>query len=108
MKDFNEIIPRAYSDVGYADMWKMHYQGGPIGYGVREYSWEPNSKMGFYNNQAIAWNPSIIRTKSENTFLYIDGKIEFVSLKESGSWPLIEHIVENKKVSRPDILISNS
>lgn len=105
MKDFDMIIPQAYKDAGYPDMWKMHYQGGPIGYGDREYEWEPNSEMGFYNNQAIAWNPTITGTKSEDTFLYIDGNIEIVSLKSNGNWPIIEHNIGGKTILRPSILI---
>ena len=105
MKDFDKIIPQAYKDAGYPDMWKMHYQGGPIGYGDREYEWEPNSEMGFYNNQAIAWNPTITGTKSEDTFLYVDGNIEIISLKNNGNWPIIEHNIEGKTIPRPSILI---
>jgi len=101
MKDFDKIIPQAYKDAGYPDMWKIHYQGGPIGYGDREYEREPNFEMGFYNNQAIAWNPTITGTKSEDTFLYVGRNIEIVSLKSNGNWPIIKHNIQGKTIPRP-------
>ena len=107
MKDITEILIKAYGDADYPGMWEMHYQGGPIAYGVREYSydWYPGSEKKFYNKQAFNWNPTITGTKSEDTFIYIDGKIEWITFKEDSNWPVIKHNINGQIISRPHILI---
>ena len=105
MQDFNKIVADAYSEAGYPGMWEMHYQGGPAGYGPREYEWDPSSNKKFYNNQAIAWNPTITGVKVEDTFITKDGKVEFISMNEKSGWPLISHKIEETVFNRPDILI---
>ena len=107
-KGFNEIskvIIDSYAEAGYPDMWKLHYQGGPIGYNVREYSWTPDNDKVFYNNQAIAWNPSITGVKSEDTFIFKNGNFEFISYKPDKNWPFFEYNIDGYKILRPSILI---
>ena len=95
----------SYEKAGYPDMWKLHYQGGPIGYNVREYSWTSDNDRVFYDNQAIAWNPTITGVKSEDTFISMNGNIEFISYKKDKSWPFFEHNIYGHKIFRPSILI---
>lgn len=107
MEDITKVLINSYKEAGYPDEWKKHYQGGPIGYGIREYGydWFPGSTKKFYNKQAFNWNPTITGTKSEDTFLYIDGNIEWLTFKESKNWPIIKHYVDGKVIYRPHILI---
>ena len=103
--DISKVINDSYEKAGYPDMWKLHYQGGPIGYNVREYSWTPDNDRVFYDNQAIAWNPTITGVKSEDTFISMNGNIEFISYKKDKSWPFFEHNIYGHKIFRPSILI---
>ncbi len=103
--DISNIIIAAYAEAGYKDMWKLHYQGGPIGYNVREYSWIPDNDKIFYNNQAIAWNPTITGVKSEDTFIFNNGNLEFISYKPDKSWPYFKYNIDGYKIFRPSILI---
>ena len=66
----------AYAAEGYPGEEKFHHQGGPAGYGEREWVATPNGTETVVNNQAFAWNPSIRGGKVEDTVLLRDGKIE--------------------------------
>ena len=59
----------AYQEKGYPDEWKLHHQGGPIGYTGRDYRVNFKSTDIIQENQAFTWNPSITGTKSEDTIL---------------------------------------
>jgi len=94
----------AYESVGYKDEWKLLHQGGPAGYGVRDYHGTPFVEGVVQENQGFAWNPSITGTKSEDTF--IAKKTGFEIISNTGNWPLVEVKANNGMVlKRPDILI---
>ena len=59
----------AYKEKGYPDEWKLHHQGGSIGYTGRDYRVNFKSPDIIQENQAFTWNPSITGTKSEDTIL---------------------------------------
>ncbi len=59
----------AYREQGFPEEWKLHHQGGPIGYQQRDYRVHPGTPDIVQENQAFAWNPSIAGTKSEDTIL---------------------------------------
>ena len=59
----------AYAEKGYPDEYKLHHQGGSIGYIGRDYRVNFNTKDIIRENQGFAWNPSIIDAKSEDTML---------------------------------------
>lgn len=82
---------REYRRRGFGDEWKRHHQGGPIGYEGREFRATPSETRRVPDPQAVAWNPSITGTKSEDTIL-TSGEI----LTETPDWPVCG--------SRPDIL----
>ncbi|MDJ0913350.1 MAG: M24 family metallopeptidase [Desulfobacterales bacterium] len=93
---------KAYADVGYPDEWKHHHQGGPTGYAPREYRALPGSTNQLFANQAIAWNPSIAGTKSEDTIIISGGDPMIIT--ESANWPMVSVEFGGKAWRRPDIL----
>lgn len=60
---------RAYAEKGYPDEYKLHHQGGAIGYFGRDYKATDRTKEIIRENQAFTWNPSITGIKSEDTML---------------------------------------
>ena len=64
----------AYAEKGYPAEWKLHHQGGPIGYQPRDYRAHFTTPDVIAPNQPFCWNPSITGTKSEDTILAtVDG-----------------------------------
>jgi len=61
----------AYRETGFPDEWRKHHQGGLIGYEPRERKALPDDNFLLAENMALAWNPSITGTKSEDTFLIL-------------------------------------
>lgn len=83
----------AYGRLGFPGEWRHHYQGGPIGYGSREFGPAPLEQPNAFThypvleNQAAAWSPSIQGAKSEDTFIVELGGNRFVTNTES--WPVV-------------------
>ena len=76
----------AYATAGYADEWRLHHQGGPIGYQGREEIATPTNHVVSRAGMAFAWNPSITGTKVEDTFvLREDGGQSIVT--RDPDWP---------------------
>ncbi len=69
----------AYRELGFPDEWKLHHQGGPIGYQPRDYRVHPGTTDLIQENQAFTWNPSITGTKSEDTILATPGGSEMIT-----------------------------
>lgn len=82
----------AYRESGYPDEWKLHHQGGPVGYEGREFKATPTETRKVVRDQLVGWNPSIAGTKSEDTILS-SGEI----LTATRAWP--------SRGGRPDILV---
>ncbi|MDR1933963.1 MAG: M24 family metallopeptidase [Spirochaetales bacterium] len=59
----------AYAEKGYPEEYKLHHQGGSIGYIGRDYKVTQATKEVVRENQGFTWNPSITGTKSEDTML---------------------------------------
>jgi Xaa-Pro aminopeptidase len=59
----------AYRAAGYPEEWKLHHQGGSIGYTGRDYRCHFQTPDIVQENQAFTWNPSLTGTKSEDTIL---------------------------------------
>jgi Xaa-Pro dipeptidase len=64
---------RAYKAAGFPDEWRLHHQGGTIGYAARERIAVPGDPTPIRAGMAFAWNPSITGTKVETTFILRDG-----------------------------------
>lgn len=59
----------AYREKGYPEEWKLHHQGGSIGYTGRDYRTHFKTPDIIQENQPFTWNPSLTGTKSEDTIL---------------------------------------
>ena len=70
------VAQAAYAAQGFSGEERFHHQGGPTGYGEREWIATPAGAEVVVNNQAFAWNPSIRGGKVEDTVLLRDGVIE--------------------------------
>lgn len=77
-----------YAAEGFPGEWANHHQGGLTGYAGREEFATPTSSHRLTPNQALAWNPSIRRVKSEDTVVLTRGGIEV--LTTTGRWPLLD------------------
>jgi Xaa-Pro dipeptidase len=94
-----------YKKEGFAKEWELHHQGGPTGYAGRDYMVGPDEKRLVLDKQAVAWNPSITGTKTEDTFV-VDGEKRIPITQCSDHWPQIK-VVTPKGVTlpRPAILV---
>lgn len=101
--DVFDAARRAYADVGFADQWRHHHQGGSIGYLPREVKAAPGCEVRALAEQAFAWNPSIAGTKCEDTMLCRQRSCEM--LTHTGRWPSLEATWQGQTVRRGDILI---
>ena len=93
-----------YRERGFADEWQLHHQGGPTGYAGRDYRATPTETRRIVPNQALAWNPSITGTKSEDTTIALADKVDFLS-QPSKKWPSVIAEYKGKKMRRADILV---
>lgn len=67
-----EAAQRAYAEVGFPDEWRLHHQGGLLGYRPRERLATPGDTTVLAPGMAIAWNPSITGAKLESSHLLTD------------------------------------
>jgi Xaa-Pro dipeptidase len=98
-----KVAQQAYAAEGFPGEERFHHQGGPTGYGEREWVATPNGAETVVNNQAFAWNPSIRGGKTEDTVLLCDGKIEW--LTATPTLPVIEAKVNGKAYSAAGVLV---
>ncbi len=98
------ILQKAYAENGHDGQWKLHHQGGSTGYAGREVIATPDSAVRILNNQAFAWNPSIIGAKCEDTILCAAQGIELLT-PPSADWPTIEGRAGETTLRRADILV---
>jgi antitoxin VapB len=92
-----------YARVGFAEEWRKHHQGGPCGYEPRDYIATPGDARRLIAGQALAWNPSITGTKSEDTILLGAGPVHEVLTRTPG-WPRVRFRHRGMTWSRPAIL----
>lgn len=84
-QEYWQQILKVYKEAGYPGEWKMHHQGGPTGYGCREFVVTPSTQGTLREGQAYAWNPTIQGTKCEETTYLKDGQVEI--LTRTKEWP---------------------
>ncbi len=69
---FNTALA-AYREFGVPEEWRLHHQGGAIGYYGRDYKVTAQTTEIVADNQAFCWNPSITGTKTEDAFIATAG-----------------------------------
>ncbi len=85
-------LDRAYELAGAPGGWAGHYQGGPIGYGQREFEIAPGQASRWASQlmqagHALAWNPSLPGgAKVEDTYLLTAETMQ--RLTSTPDWPL--------------------
>jgi len=97
------VAQAAYAAQGFPGEEQFHHQGGPTGYGEREWVATPQGIEIVVNNQAFAWNPSIRGGKTEDTVLLRDGKIE--NLTPTPELPTIVASVEGSTYAAAGVLV---
>jgi Xaa-Pro dipeptidase len=97
------VAKAAYAAQGFAGDEQFHHQGGPTGYGEREWVATPQGTETVVNHQAFAWNPSIRGAKAEDTVILSDGKIEW--LTATPELPAIEAVVNGTKYPAAGVLV---
>jgi len=93
----------AYKEKGYPDEWKLHHQGGSIGYAGRDYRVNFKTPDLIQENQGFTWNPSITGTKSEDTILATSKGPEMIT--RPILYPTLSMTVEGISFTRPAILV---
>ncbi len=94
-----------YAKEGFAKEWELHHQGGPTGYAGRDFLATPDERRAVIDRQAVAWNPSITGTKTEDTFVLAGAQRHIVTAASPG-WPMLT-VTSPKGVAftRPAILV---
>jgi antitoxin VapB len=97
------VAQSAFAAEGFPGEEQLHHQGGPTGYGEREWVATPEGTQTVVNHQAFAWNPSIRGGKAEDTVLLRDGKIEW--LTATPELPVIEASVNGTVYPAAGVLV---
>ena len=97
-----DIASNAYDARGFAGEINKHHQGGACGYRTRDWVAHPDSLDIVQPNQAFAWNPSITGTKTEETAVLIDGRLEIITA--TSSFPTISTVIDGREYLSPGIL----
>jgi len=97
------VAQAAYAAQGFPGEEQFHHQGGPTGYGEREWVATPAGTETVVNNQAFAWNPSIRGGKVEDTVLLRDGVIE--NLTPTPELPQLAAKVEGSTYTATGVLV---
>lgn len=92
-----------YAETGFPEEYRLHHQGGSIGYVGRDYKVDHTTTEVVQDNQGFAWNPSITGCKSEDTILATSSGP--VILSPPVTFPKLEREVDGQKFVRPDILV---
>lgn len=101
--DLFGVLQAAYADVGFADEWKLHHQGGPAGYGAREIIANPSETAALSADMVCAWNPSITGVKVEDSILVTPDGPEILTAIDG--WPKLAVEVDGLTLKRPLIKV---
>jgi Xaa-Pro dipeptidase len=102
LMELYQVAKDAYAKAGYPGEEKFHHQGGTTGYRGRERRAKPDETFQILVNQAVAWNPTIQGTKSEDTALVHQDGVEIISA--SADWPVLNVYANGCTFERPTIL----
>jgi antitoxin VapB len=92
-------LTEAYEKEGFKDEWHLHHQGGPTGYQGRDLIVTPECEEKILFGMALAWNPSITGTKSEDTVLVTEKGSEIITRGEG--WEYLSFDGGEGAVERP-------
>lgn len=92
-----------YAAQGYPGEWKLHYQGGSIGYGLRDIEASELTKDVIRPGWCFAWNPTIKGTKIEDMFIQTDSGPDFLTMIDG--WPTVTGTYKGVSLERPSILV---
>jgi antitoxin VapB len=98
-----KVAQAGYAAAGFAGEERFHHQGGPTGYGEREWVATPTGAEVVVNNQAFAWNPSIRGGKVEDTVILRDGVIE--NLTPTPELPQLAASVEGSSYTATGVFV---
>jgi len=99
-----KVAQEAYASQEFPGEERFHHQGGPTGYGEREWVATPQGAEVVVNNQAFAWNPSNRGGKVEDTVILCDGVIE--NLTQTPELPVLsDAIVEGSTYAAAGVLV---
>lgn len=98
-----KVAQAAYAAEGFPGEERFHHQGGPTGYGEREWVATPSGTETVVDNQAFAWNPSIRGGKAEDTVIISGGKVEW--LTATPELPVIDAQVNGKSYPAAGLLV---
>lgn len=101
--EYFKKVQELYAKVGWPEEWKMHHQGGPTGYGCREFVVTPDTEGILLEGQAYAWNPTIEGTKCEETTYLCGDQIEIFT--RTNDWPCSYVETEYGSLDVADILV---
>jgi Xaa-Pro aminopeptidase len=105
-RSLGEVLARGqaqYAAEGHPGEWELHHQGGLTGYAGRERFATPGDSLALCPAQALAWNPSITRVKSEDTALVTEDGPEL--LTRTARWPLVEVRLPEGTLARPALRV---
>lgn len=84
-----QTLATAYREIGDSNAIQEHHQGGTTGYLSREIIVTPTTTESLAANQAIAWNPSLVGAKVEDTFVILpNDRLE--NLTDDPNWQSVE------------------
>ena len=92
-----EAARRAYADAGFPDEWRLHHQGGLLGYRPRERLATPGDPTVLVPAMAVAWNPSISGAKLESSHLLTDSSGQLQAL--TGAEPIHVEPIQERSAS---------
>jgi antitoxin VapB len=98
-----KVAQDAYAAEGFPGEERFHHQGGPTGYGEREWVATPNGSQVVVDSQAYAWNPSIRGGKAEDTVIVRGGKVEW--LTATPELPVIHAVVNGVDYPATGVLV---
>ncbi|MBW4604657.1 MAG: M24 family metallopeptidase [Calothrix sp. FI2-JRJ7] len=89
MNEVYQALAETYEQHGFPNSIREHHQGGTTGYLAREIVANPTTSDTLKENIAVAWNPSLVGAKIEDTFVIsADGKLE--NLTYDPNFPSVE------------------
>lgn len=72
LRDIYGVLAQAYAEQSYPNAIREHHQGGTTGYLSREVVATPTTIESLSSKMAVAWNPSLVGAKVEDTFVLLE------------------------------------